>query len=77
MGQQLDKPFNVHIACCNSYNLDDEDGEDNVDGADVNVNVNEVEGEVVPDSSTTPNSSSCDDNTSSHNNHEHNNELQQ
>lgn len=29
MGQQLDKPFNINIACCNSY-----DEEDNVD-ADV------------------------------------------
>lgn len=32
MGQQLDKPFNINIACCNSY--DEEIDKDNVD-ADV------------------------------------------
>lgn len=30
MGQQLDKPFNINIACCNSY----DEEKDNVD-ADV------------------------------------------
>ena len=61
MGQQLDKPFNVHIACCNSYNTDD-NGEDNVDAADANFT--EVEEEDT-DSTTPATTSSCDDNTPS------------
>ena len=62
MGQTLDKPFNVHIACCNSYNTDD-NGEDNVDAADANFT--EVEEEEDTDSTSPATTSSCDNNRGS------------